>query len=92
MQELNVEKHKLVEEAHAPLLCLRVLVVPPQYDVHPVYALLPVLMTSLTEREPYVSLHQVRTRVVTAVLQPQPPELAHRRECSHTESVAGSLQ
>ena len=88
----SVEKHKLVEEAHAPLLCLRVLVVPPQYDVHPVYALLPVLMTSLTEREPYVSLHQVCTRVVAAVLQPQPPESAHRRECSHTESVAGSLQ
>ena len=44
----SVEKVKLVEEAHAPLLCLRVLVVPPQYDVHPVYALLPVLMTSLS--------------------------------------------
>ena len=48
----SVEKVKLVEEAHAPLLCLRVLVVPPQYDVHPVYALLTVLMTSLTEGSP----------------------------------------
>ena len=39
-----------------------------------------------------MSLHQVCTRVVTAVLQPQPPESAHRRVCSHTESVAGLLQ
>ena len=88
----SVEKHKLVEEAHAPLHCLRVLVVPPQYDVHPVYALLPVLMTSLSREGALVSLHQVCTRVVAAVLQPKPPDSAHwsvqlHRECGRTTAV-----
>ena len=65
-----MEKHKLVEEAHAPLHCLWVLVVPPQYDVHPVYVLLPVLMTSLSREGalcvPTPGAYQSGDRGVTA--------------------------
>ena len=50
--DLELKKNELEKLSNAPLLCLRVLVVPPQYDVHPVYALLTVLMTSLTEGSP----------------------------------------
>ena len=62
-----MEAWKVVEEAHALLHCHRVRVVPPQYDVHPVYALLPVLMTSLSREGALVSLHQVCTRVRSIV-------------------------
>ena len=65
-----MEAWKVVEEAHTPLHCHRVRVVPPQYDVHPVYALLPVLMTSLSREGalcvPTPGAYQSGDRGVTA--------------------------
>ena len=89
----SVEEHKLVEEAHAPLLCLRVLVVPPQYDVHPVYTLPPVLLASLCRDGspciPTPGVYQSGDRGVTAQASgPSTQESVQpHRECGRTTAV-----